>query len=191
MTDRAQLLDDLRMRIEDGATPSRLIRHVLDVLGATISYSELCDVLQDAFQLPVVRISPSSLAPQHDHRGVVLNKTLLMEIVHRRGDWDAGRSQEHPMAQSWMDGLALRSPEEIRNEVRTAPVPGLNAKSWSALTSEEQDALHGHLTGTIVLAQRVEVLSRLVERLQEKICELEQNKLPLPSRGNRPVEKGD
>jgi hypothetical protein len=191
MTDRTQLIEDLRIRLLDGATPSRLIQQILVAMGDAISYAELCDLLQRAFQLPVARISPSSLGPQHDHRGVVLNKTILPEIVQRRAEWDAARPHGYAVEQSWMDGLSLPTPEAIGNEVRAAPIPGLSLASWGVLTPEEQDILHGNLTSALVFSQRIEVLSRLVERLQEKICELETSTIPSIPLGRVLCEKDD
>jgi len=180
MTDRIPLLDDLRSRLKEGTTPSGLIRHILSVLGSTISYTELCDVLQDAFHLPVVRLSPSSVAPEQVHRGAILIKTLLMEIVQRRSAWDTSLSHALPVKPSWMDGLTLRTPQDIGCEVRTTPFPGLTSKSWSVLNPEEQEALYVQLISGIVLSQRVEIISRLAERLQEKVDELEKNQSPAP-----------
>jgi hypothetical protein len=171
MADRTNLIDDLRNRFKDGATPSELIRRILSVLGNTISYTELCDVLQEAFHLPVVRISLSSTAPRHDHRGAILNKTLLMEIVQRRSDWDAPCSHTLPVKPSWMDCLSQETLEDIVNKVRAAPFPGLSDTSWSMLRPKEQEALYAHLVSSIVISQRVEVLSKLAERLQEKLSE--------------------
>lgn len=187
MQDPMQLIDNLRVRFRDGATPSALIQHILMVRGDAISYSELCDVLQETFRLPVVRISPSSVTPERDHRGATLNKTLLMEIVQWRHDWDASRSHNCPGEPSWMDGLSLRTPEEIGSEVRAAPFPGLTQKSWDSLSPEERDTLHVHLTSSIIISQRVEVLSRLVERLQERLHELEQGQCSVPTTQNGPV----
>jgi hypothetical protein len=166
MADRDQLNNDLRTRLKDGSTPSALIQHILTVLGEAVSYTELCGVLQEAFSLPIARISLSSVTSPHDHRGITLNKTILMEMIQRRRAWDTLDTLAHSVRPSWMDGLMLRSPEAIASEVRASPVPGLHPKSWSSLSPEEQDALYVHLTSGIVLSQRVEVLARLVERLQ-------------------------
>lgn len=179
MTDRMQLIEDLGIRLKDGASPSGLIRYVLSVLGDAVSYVDLGDVLQAAFHLPVVRLSRSSVAPERDHKGVILNKTLLLEIVQRRSDWDASDSPS--MKSSWMDSLALRSPQEIGKEVRSSPFPELTNTSWSALSPEERESLCvQHISG-IVNSQRLEVLSRLVERLQEKVNELEHHDSLAPS----------
>jgi hypothetical protein len=89
MKNHLPLIQDLRKRFKDGATPSGLIQCILDYAGDTITYPELCDLLREAFRLPVVRISRSSLAPEHDHKGAILNRTLLTELVQSRSEWDA------------------------------------------------------------------------------------------------------
>jgi hypothetical protein len=169
MIDRNQLIEELRFRIKDGASPSGLIRHILAVAGDQISYADLCGILQDAFCLPAVRISLSSVSAEHDHRGAILNKTLLMEILLHRSDWDT-----HPWADAtWLDGLQLRTLKEIGKEVRAAPYPGLTDKNWSSLSPEEKEVLHAQLVSSIVISERMEVLSTLVERLQMRLDELE------------------
>ncbi len=175
-----QLIDDLRSRLKDGTTPSALIRHILDVLGNAVSYSQLCEILENAFALPVARISPLSVAPEQDNRGIVLNKTILTEMVQRRSVWDAVISNDHPGEPSWMDGLSLKTAQDIASGLRKAPVPGLSDKSWAGLSAEEQDALYVQLTSSLVMSQRVEVMARLVERLQEKVHALGEEKSLAP-----------
>jgi hypothetical protein len=176
MNDRIRLIRDLRKQFKDGATPSRLIHHILDETSGTITYSEICGILQEAFCLPVVRISRSSVSPQKDHRGVILNRTLLADLVQARSKWDSPHPDAVANELSWMDGVAVNSTESIACDVRKKPFPGLSNKSWSALSSEEQEALYVQLTTGIVFSQRVEILARLVERLQGKIVELESDR---------------
>lgn len=40
MTNRLHLLEELRARMKDGATPSELVRHVLAVRGNSVSHAE-------------------------------------------------------------------------------------------------------------------------------------------------------
>jgi hypothetical protein len=171
MKDRIQLIEELRILLKDGATPSALIQSIHARIGNTVSYGDLCGILEDAFHLSMVRLSPDSVVPNKDYRGVILNKTLLVEIVQRRSNWDTSHSHELPVKSSWMDGLTLEKPEEVGNKVRSARYPGLSETSWSALSPEVQEALYVQLASSIVISQRVEVLSKLAERLQEKLNE--------------------
>lgn len=181
MNDRSQLLEELRVLVKDGATPSRLLHAIFARLGDTVSYGDLCGILEDAFNLPVARLCPASVAPKKDFRGVVLNKTLLMEVVWRRHSWDPCHAHNSHAQSSWMDDLVLESPEDIGKRVRSGPIPGLSQASWSALTLEEQETLHIQLASALIVSQRVEVLSRLVERLQEKLLNHQASKSETPS----------
>jgi hypothetical protein len=172
MVDRAKLVQDLRNRLKDGATPSRLIREIIAQLGDTISSKEVQEILAESFQLPIVRLGPSRDLDQKSYRQGILNRTLLAEIIENRDRWEAMMSSS-PRNPSWLDGLNVAGPEEVRKKLDAGCYPGLSRESWAALSADEQQTLLVQLASGQVLSDRLEMLSRLAERLQEKIDELE------------------
>lgn len=170
MNKQAKLIHDLRSLVKDGATPSRLIRHILSELGEKTSQSDLQKILMQAFQLPIVQISPYSTT---DQKGIVLNRTLLPEIVGNRNLWDTEKPSASNGHVSWLDGLHVQHPGDAMDKLMSTPYPGISEQSWAALHPEEQNGLFLQLASSRVLSDRVELLSRLAERLQEKIDELE------------------
>lgn len=171
MIDHAELIQNLRNLVKDGATPLRLIRDLLIQLADTVSAREVQEILAESFQLPIVRLGPSLDLNQKSYRQGVLNRTLLAEIVESKQRWDAltpsvGNS-------SWLDGLDVASPTDVREKLAADSYPGLTRESWAALSHDERQMLLAQLASGRVLSDRLEMLSRLAERLQEKIDELE------------------
>ncbi len=174
MIERMRLVENLRSSLKDGATPSRLIRDILAQWGDSISYREVQEILREAFQLPIVRLGPSL-----SYRKGILNQTLLAEIVQNRKRWEA--LIPGPVESFWLDGLQVADPEEVKQRVTAGPYPGLSKESWAALRPDEREALFVQLASGIVLSERVELLARLAERLQQKVDEL-QDRLNSPKR---------
>jgi hypothetical protein len=172
MVERSELVHALRQRFRDGATPLRLIRDIVARLGETASSREVQEILADTFQLPVVRVGPLLDISQKRYGEGILNRTLLAEIVENRERWQAVNASP-PKEPCWLDGLSLSSPEAARSKVAADAYPGLSRESWAALTPEEQQALSVQMASGQVLSQRVELLARLAERLQEQVDELQ------------------
>lgn len=172
MLERTQLVQSLRDRLRDGATPWRLIQDIIAHLGESASGREVREILAESFQLPFVRLGSSLDLSQMSYRQGILNRTLLAEIVANKEQWEALISSSGEIC-SWLDGLRLTSPDDVRRKVAADSYPGLSKESWAALHPDEQQALLVQLASGLVLSDRIEVLSRLAERLQEKIDELE------------------
>jgi hypothetical protein len=172
MVERSHVVQMLRDRLQAGATPLRLIRDIIALLGDGTSLREVQEVLEESFQLPIVRLGPSLDFSKNSYRQGVLNRTLLADIVENKEQWGALASSSAGNS-SWLDGLHVTSPEDMKTKVAADSYPGLSRKSWAALSPDEQEALLVQLASAQVLSERLEMLSRLAERLQEKIDELE------------------
>ena len=172
MVEHTQLVHNLRDRLKDGATPLRLIRDIMAQLGKAASSREVQEVLAESFQLPIVRLGPLLDLGGQSYRQGILNRTLLAAILENRQRWDALTSSP-PGNSSWLDGLHVTSPEDVRAKVAADSYPGLSKESWAALRADEQQALLLQLASGLVLSERLEAVARLAERLQAKIDELE------------------
>jgi len=149
-----------------------LIRDIIAHLGDTASSREVREILAESFQLPLVRLGPSLDLSQMSYKQGILNRVLLAEIVANKERWEALLSPS-PRVSSWLDGLQVTNPEEVRTKIAADSYPGLSKESWAALRPDEQQALIVQLASGLVLSERFEILARLAERLQEKIDELE------------------
>jgi hypothetical protein len=161
MIDREQLIVELRNQFKDGATPAALIRWLMDELGESATHAEVCAILERAFHLPVVRLGLSILPKDAS----VLNRWHLMEIIEHRAEWDDGGSA------TWMDGLVVEDPVEVRRRLDGSRPNEISQASWEKLEPRERESLLTTVASAEVISQRLSVLCRLAERLQEKIAE--------------------
>ena len=177
MDDRRDLVNELRRQFLDGATPSALLQVIRQEMGERVSHLEACDVFNEAFQLPVVRFGPAVVSNTTELHGRMLNKTLLMEIVQLSPEWNENEST------SWFEGAEVTDPSELKRRVAAQPFPGISEGSWLGLRPEERESLLVQFASSQVISQRLEVLARLAERLQQKVTELEAASFAVVERG--------
>jgi hypothetical protein len=176
MTLRPELIQELRDRFKLGATPSRLIRLIVERHpGGGVTHWTVRDYLKAAFALPAVPY----LRPGEDYRSdaglghAILNKLLLPEILERRRLWDGCPEGEPPAESSWLDGLHPVSPEEAKEAEKEGRVYGLSAASWDRLSPSEKESLRVLAASSRVLSDRLDALATLAECLQRQVDEVE------------------
>lgn len=166
-----QIVHELRQMFLDGATPSRLMLHI------QTHHSEdeplhflITDYFKEAFKLPLIRCSSgkdfkqSSL--EHDH----FNRDLVHEMVCRIDEWSS-----EALDGTWLentDGLWTHSHDEHKERLKTAEFEELD-RVWNTLNEKERLFIIRKIAHRDYLWYKVKTLSRLVERLQQKILELE------------------
>src|SRR5947207_461614 len=123
MMEHARLIQKLRDCLKGGATPSRLIRDIISYLGDNASAREVQNVLEETFKVPVVRIGPSLESVQKGCKSGIFNRTLLAEIVANMAQWDGSTSSSGPEESSWLDGLQVTSPADVRMKVAEEAYP--------------------------------------------------------------------
>lgn len=169
------IIRELRILFKKGATPSRLIRHIIRRLpGELVTAWVLREYLEQAFCLPMVRLIQPGVDYSHDNPCfVALNRTLIPEIVQRRHEWDLEQEQSKDTTSCWFDGLISTSPEGARDAASQTAHPNLSASTWASLSPEEQDALRLQMAGIKTVSERATLLVHLVERLQQQVEALE------------------
>ena len=154
MTTDPQVIAKLRDLFRGGATPSRLVRHVVARHGGEPQVDRLVRAyFREAFGVPMFRASADLLtlpAEQLSFAGV--SADTIHQIVARRAEWDTSG------VPSWMDTLTATDPGQFPE--RTAPDE--SPESVRRLTAT---ARHLH--------EQAAILSRLVERLQGQVVTLE------------------
>ncbi len=169
--ERSHLIEDLRCKAKDGATASRLIKDILAGTGGALAHADILELLMEAFHLPVVRAGGGMISGEPGLEHEALNRTLLADIVQNRREWDVGAST--PGTCCWMDGLRLSDAEDARQQATAAPYPGISQETWTLLKPAEREALVLQLVSGSITSERLQMISRLAERLQQKIDELE------------------
>lgn len=168
---RAEIVKELRQMFVDGAAPSRLMAHI------QLHHPDVDDVhflikeyFQEAFKLPLVRhVSKDDYAEpnlNYDH----LSRDLVHEIVCRIDQWNTGSLEG-----SWLEdfhGLSKSSLEEHEERLKAARFQELD-RVWNDMTDEERVFIIRRIAHKDYLWYKVKTLSRLVEKLQQKIVELE------------------
>jgi hypothetical protein len=169
-----QLIADLRQMFRNGATPSRLIQHlVLHHHGKDNWFDFVQASFREAFSVPFVRI-PDQLEQVHFHDLSLahLNKGLVHEMIQTRHLWDTDQGNHAGCHSTWLDSLTAQDDVERFQQLYPAADP-LLAKSWSYLDPKAQKQIQMRLANADSYYERVLILARLAERLQQRILELE------------------
>ena len=170
MSPDPRLITELRNLFKGGATPSRLVRLIVARHGSGPQIDRLIRAyFREAFRLPMFRASASLLTmPSQELPFAGVNAGAVHQIVERRAEWD----REPSSGVTWMDALQTRG-EGVE---RTAPEQsGEFAALREQLGEPARDYLKRLVWGSQDLHEKVVILSRLVERLQEQVLELERN----------------
>jgi hypothetical protein len=177
MTIKPSVIEELRSLFKGGATPSRLIQHIVarhpneerDWHGLIQAY------FREGFGVPIVRgLVPAETYGDMDLRYAYLNEDVLHEMVQARSAWDRDETAPEGALPSWLDALTATSPLDRLHEARQrGPSPDL-AESWSSLSESERRAIQLANSGYQGRTEMVRILARLAERLQQRIVALEQ-----------------
>lgn len=162
------VIAELRCMFKEGATPSRLIRHVVerhDGEGHLFSLIQSC--FREAFGIPIVRgLSPVDDYQHADLRYAFLNQQLLHEMIEKRGEWDNDDSE------SWLDSLTATDDDQRINQVRNV-VPGELSRFWTQMTPKEREYIQVMFASSHGMSETIKIMSRLLESLQQQVNELQ------------------
>ena len=178
MNARAEIISELRSILKEGATPSRLIRHIVERhSGESGMHTLIQEYFLETFGVPIVRgLKPLDDYDHADLRYAFLNNDLLHDIVQKRLEWD-GDFTDAPELNSWLDTLIASDDHERIRQMQSS-VPNDLKHCWPQLSLEEQYYIQMSSASANGLNEKVKILSRLVEQLQQKVIELEQLHAP-------------
>ena len=174
MTPRSEVVCELRSLFKEGATPSRLIRHIAERHKGEARLHLLTQLyFQEAFGIPIVRsLNPTDNYQHADLRYAFLNEQLIHEMVKKRKEWDAANGRGSGGNASWLDTLTSSDHQQRLNQIQATAIPELS-RCWPQLTAEEQHYIQRSLATANGLYETVKILSRLVECLQQRLIEVE------------------
>jgi len=91
---RSEVVTELRSLFRDGATPSRLIRRIVELHPGETHFYLIQDYFREAFGVPIVRgLSRLDDYQRADLRLAYLNQMLLHEMIEKKTEWDHGRGR--------------------------------------------------------------------------------------------------
>lgn len=174
MEARPEIVHELRALFKEGATPSRLIRHIVERHAEERDWQALIqEYFLEAFGVPLVRgLGPADDYRHTDLRYAFLNEQLLHEMIDRRSAWDGRNGFVSSQAGHWFDTLSVSDDQRRLEQLRTAVPPELN-RCWPQLTAKEQYFIQRSMASANGLYETVKILSRLAECLQQRVDELE------------------
>src|SRR5262245_27722747 len=110
-----EVIAELRSLFKVGATPSRLIQHILLRPPDEPNWFSLVqDYFGQAFSAPLVQISKQRPAPDSgDLSQAFLNIHLIHQILERRSDWDRNNGTAAAVDTPWFQPLTATDEVEL------------------------------------------------------------------------------
>jgi hypothetical protein len=166
MTPEHAVIAELRSLFRQGATPSRLVRHVVEHHGRGPDTDRLIRAyFREAFGVPMLRASATLLdLPPEQLPFAPVTARYVHEMVEHRGEWDA--------ESGWMDTLSATNVGTQFRQAHPEREPGL-ALVWEQLDEPTRDVLRRLYSSQQHLSETTAILSRLVEQLQAQVVALE------------------
>jgi hypothetical protein len=175
MTANPGVVNELRAMFRKGATPSRLIQHIAEHHGKEEDWAGLVgEYFWKAFSVPLVRVADSrEECSCEDLHLAYLNVHLIHQMIENRSEWDRDAKGAAIHEPSWMNSLVATDEVQLIKQAQPASLPEF-ANSWPHLERTAQDYVQRIMGNANALHERVLILARLTERLQQRIVELEE-----------------
>jgi hypothetical protein len=180
---QASVIEELRSMFKSGATPSRLIQHIVTRHPHEGNwYALIQDYFREGFGVQIVRgLNPAETYGDVDLRYAYLNEDVLHEMVQARSMWDREPKKSGNGLPSWLDSLAATSALDRMQQAKQAGVPPDLSELWDRLSDRERSAIALANSGYQGRTEMVHILARVVECLQQRIVALERNRSELPT----------
>ncbi len=171
---RFDIITGLRNLFKSGATYSGLLRYLLKQHSEDEVSTELFQrYLMEAFSIPFhCGIKRNVSLEGNDDQYALIDTWFIPRVLSMRRSWatsDEGDSEHRP----WWLALSLTEPEHFP----TGKPSWMSDSSWSALSPTEQEKVASATTSCHVLAEEVLLMSRLAERLQRTVAELQNSQV--------------
>jgi hypothetical protein len=176
MSIQASVIEELRSMFKEGATPSRLIQHIVARHPNEGNWHGLIqDYFREAFTVQIVRgLSPTETYRDIDLRYAYLNEDVLHEMVQMRSSWDKAPNDSEEVLPSWLDTLVATSAIDRLQEGKKLSPPPDFSQGWEQLSENDRAGIIRVNASYRGRTELVHILARLAERLQQKLCHLEQ-----------------
>ncbi len=172
MIEREEIIHELRKLIKDGATIPKCLRVICKKFN--ISNMAAVDFIRLAFRLGPSIIHRATggykkADADNTQRGLATFLVLPM-LVQNRHEWDETVTQEF---NNWFDSLSCSSSESVEGKALASI---RDDKDWAKVPEAVREQYLTAERSRLVLSEYGEIVSRLAERLQLRIDELEREK---------------
>lgn len=167
---KQDLVQELRALFLDGATPSRLIQRLLEVIPTRgVAQISLIDAyFSAAFGNKIYRVGTVD-DPLSDLRSAYLNGDVLHVMLQDLPTW---RPTVDTTDAAWCDDVEAVDIRVKMREFDPSGEPHL-ASSWDRLDEKAQAHIRHTMASLSVAREQVGILRMLAERLQQKLFHLE------------------
>lgn len=178
MNIQPSVIEELRSMFKEGATPSRLIQHIVARHPKEGNWHGLIqDYFREGFGVPIIRgLSPMETYSDIDLRYAYLNEDVLHEMVQSRTIWDRQSNGAEDEPSSWLDSLEATSALDRLREAERMGTPPDFSESRGGPKENERSGIVLANANYKGRTEMVHILARLVERLQQRIVALERNR---------------
>lgn len=176
MSIQASVIEELRSMFKEGATPSRLIQHIVARHPNEGNWHGLIqDYFREAFAVQIVRgLSPTETYRDIDLHYAYLNEDVLHEMVRMRSSWDQGPNDGEEELPSWLGTLVATSAIERLQEGKQLCPPPDFSQAWEQLSENDRAGIIRVNASYRGKTESIHILARLAERLQQRLFRLEQ-----------------
>jgi hypothetical protein len=167
------VVEELRALFMEGATPSRLIKHIIARHeDEEALYPMIQHYFREAFLTPLLQVSPELMLNESQGLNLAfLNVNLLHLMSLTQHEWN----RETPPTQEgtrWFDGVSVRSDKDSIANMNPLAIPEL-AKIWDKIDEEAKRYIQRAFGNAQGLYERVLLLAKLAEQLQQQINRLQ------------------
>ncbi|MCI0700300.1 MAG: hypothetical protein L0241_04380 [Planctomycetia bacterium] len=164
------LVNELRALFKSGATPSALIRCIVERHPGEPAIDRVVRAyFREAFLVPMLQIGPEQVAQIAQGIGLPsLNGSVVHRMVATRSEWDKPAVQDETQQTCWLDSLAATDEAELIRKTDPKALPEL-ASSWEQLSEEGKRYITRVFANAQSLSERATVLAALAEQLQQRL----------------------
>jgi hypothetical protein len=183
------VIAELRALFKSGATPSRLMRHIVAHHGSQ-PIPEIDRLIRayfrEGFGIPMFRASADILAmEQEDLRIADYSANVIHRMVETKSEWDKNITANGHLTTSWIDSLSASNESLLLEQSHPELTIELSGV-WSSLDENAKEFIKRLLGNSRVLYEKVALLATLAEQLQQQVIALEN---ALPSRDRVAVNR--
>jgi hypothetical protein len=170
-----QVVAELRDLFRKGATPSRLIRHIIHRHAGQSGVDVLVRAyFREAFGVPMLRFDLGALEREpEDLVLATLNAQVIPRMLATRPEWDTLPARDDASGLNWAQSLVPTDEAELIQRANPSSVPEL-ARSWDRMDRETQNYIKRLVGNGQALHEKLLMLAQLAEQLQQQVMELEQ-----------------
>jgi hypothetical protein len=163
------LVNELRSLFKTGATPSALIRRIVDRHADEPKVDVLVRAyFREAFRVPMIRVGPEQVKQIAEGDGLpILNVTVLHRMIQTRREWDLLDKPGDQSEGCWLDTVVAT--DEAATVATTDPklIPEL-AASWERMDDEAKQFIRRMIGNAHSLHEKANALAALAEQLQQQ-----------------------